>query len=118
MKRQLKMNAVSFGILVELMLDGVYTCRQLADETGLAYVTVLHYTRELHRKGACYIDHWEVDGRGAYMQRVFKIGRGKDAVRPKRTVKEINQSYREKRKLKAMVQATAGPANQEMQQCV
>lgn len=117
MKRQLKMNAVSFGILVELMLDGVYTCQQLAEETGLSYVTVLHYTRELHRKGACHIDHWEQDGRGAYMQRVYKIGRGKDAVRPSLTSAQRSARYRARLQAVSMVHAFAGPANQEMQQC-
>lgn len=55
--RCIKINAISQAHLIALMLDGIYTCKELAEETGLHYVTVLQYTRELHRAGAAYIDH-------------------------------------------------------------
>lgn len=51
-RRIVKINAMSQVKLIALMLDGVYTCEQLAEGTGLHYVTVLQYTRELHRAKA------------------------------------------------------------------
>jgi hypothetical protein len=54
-KRQIKVNAMAYAHMVKLMLDGTYTCKELADETGLHYVTVLQYAREMHKVGAAHI---------------------------------------------------------------
>ena len=52
-------NAITQAHLIKLLLEGDYTCQELADETGLHYVTVLQYTRELYRAGAAYIVRWD-----------------------------------------------------------
>lgn len=84
-KRIIKINAITQAHLIKLLLDGRFNCQELADETGLHYVTVLQYTRELHRAGAAYICRWEKDRRGRDIKKVYKLGEGRDAKRQKQT---------------------------------
>lgn len=97
-RRIVKINAMSQAKLIEAMLDGVYTCEQLAEETGLHYVTVLQYARELHRAKAAHISSWEKDSRGRDVIKVYRIGRGKDAKREKMTAAQRQARHREKKK--------------------
>lgn len=94
-----KMNAFTQGVLIELMLDGLYDCHELAERTGLHYVTVQGYCRELHRAGACFIDHWDIDTRGRDSIKIYKIGRGTDAKRRKLTPAQRQARTRAGRKL-------------------
>jgi predicted ArsR family transcriptional regulator len=87
-KKLVKINALTQAQLIKAMLDGVYTCRELAEETGLHYVTVLQYTRELHAAGAAHICAWEKDGRGRDVIKIYKIGEGRDVRRKKMTPAE------------------------------
>jgi len=97
-KRLVKINAFTQAKLIEALLDGVYTCTELAEMTGLHYVTVLQYTRELHRAKAAHICNWEKDTRGRDVIKIYKIGRGKDAKREKLSGAERQARTREKRK--------------------
>jgi transcriptional regulator with XRE-family HTH domain len=111
MKRTVrKLNAITQAQLIKLLLDGIYTCEQLAEETGLHFVTVLQYTRELHRFGAAHISSWEKDSRGRDIIKVYKIGIGKDAKREKLTGAERQERVREKRRAHQMAQVMAGTA--------
>jgi len=103
----------TYARLIEAMLDGVYTCSELAEHTGLHYVTVLEYTRELHRKGACHIDHFEKDLRGRDCVKVYRIGRGKDAKRQKLSGSERQRRTRAKRRELMLNHVTAGTAQWE-----
>lgn len=93
-----KVNAWAFAQLVRYMLEGTYNCRELAELTGLHYVTVLQYTREMYRAGACHICMWEQDKRGLDMVKVYKLGDGKDAKRRRLTPGERQARYRAKKK--------------------
>jgi hypothetical protein len=97
-RRIIKVNALTQAKLIEAMLDGVYTCAELADVTGLHYATVLHYTRELHRAKAAHIRQWEKDSRGRDSIKIYQIGRGKDAKREKLTDNERKARWRQKQK--------------------
>lgn len=109
----IKINALMFGQLVELMLDGVYSCQELADRTGAHYVTVLNYTRAMHRAGALHICAWEADTRGRHLIKIYRVGRGPDAKRPKRkTSAERQAAVRVKRKQREMLAALSGAAAQ------
>lgn len=110
MKTCRKINAITQARLINLMLDGVYTCQQLAEETGLHYITVLQYARELHRAGAAHIADWDEDARGRSTLKVYKIGRGKDAKRPRLTGAQRQERLRERRKTLQQIQVTAGTA--------
>ena len=109
-KRKVKVNAMSFAKLVKLLLVPLYNCQELADVTGLHYVTVLQYTRELHREGAAHIHHFEQDTRGRDSIRVYKLGPGKDAVRTRLTSVQRSERYRTKRRQALQMAALAGAA--------
>jgi len=96
-KRIVKINTITQAHLIKLLLEGIYTCQELADETGLHYVTVLQYTRELHRVGAAHICAWEKDVLGRDLLKVYKLGEGKDARRKKLTMAQRQARYRAKR---------------------
>lgn len=95
-KRRVKVNAMSFGKLVEAMIDGTYNCHGLAEVTGLHYNTVTQYAREMHIAGACHIASWDKDSLGRDTIKVYKIGRGRDAKRQKMTQAERASRYRAK----------------------
>jgi len=108
-KQVRKINALTQARLMRLLLDGELDCRELAEETGLHYVTVLQYTRELHKAGAAYICDWHPDDRGYATLKVYKLGAGKrDKKRPSMTVNEKSARYRARKKLKQLALVTAG----------
>lgn len=94
---QIKINAITQAQLIKAMLPGDLTCQELADETGLHYVTVLQYTRELHRAGAAHIARFDQDARGRHIVKVYKIGVGKDAARPRKSAAQRQAASRRKR---------------------
>jgi predicted ArsR family transcriptional regulator len=96
-KKIIKINAICQAQLIKLLLDGVYTCHELAEQTGLHYVTVLHYARELHAAGAAHICAWEKDGRGRDVIKIYKIGEGRDAKRKRMTPAERQAKSRANR---------------------
>ena len=96
-KKIVKINALAQAQLIKLLLDGVYTCHELAEQSGLHYVTVLHYTRELHAAGAAHICAWEKDSRGRDAIKVYKIGEGRDAKRKKMTGAQRQARSRDKK---------------------
>ncbi len=52
--KQIKVGALTYAQLIKFMLEGEHTCHELAELTGLHYVTVLQYTRELYAAGAAW----------------------------------------------------------------
>lgn len=92
-----KINAFTQARLIRLMFDGDLNCQELAEETGLHYVTVLEYTRELHRAGAAFIHHYEKDSRDRDAIKVYKLGIGKDAKRGKLTAAERQARVRKRK---------------------
>lgn len=109
-RRIIKINAITQAHLIKLLLDGDRTCQELAEETGLHYVTVLQYTRELYRAGAAYISHYEKDVRGRDMLKVYKIGKGKDAKRGRMTSAEKQTRVRSKQRMATLLGLTCSPA--------
>ena len=107
-RRIVKINAFTQAKLIEAMLDGVYNCQELAEFTGLHYVTVLQYTRELHRAKAAHICQWDKDGRGRDVVKIYRIGRGKDAKREKLTGAQRQARTREKKKAQEVAKIMMG----------
>ena len=109
--QQHKINALTQANLIRLLLDGELSCRDLAEETGLHYVTVLQYCRTLHKAGAAFICGWEADRRGLETIRHYKVGIGKD-VKPKRRMTEVERQrrYRYNLKMRRTAMVTAGAA--------
>ncbi len=81
-RRLVKVNALTQARLIRLMLRGTLDTRQLAEQTGLHYVTVLQYVRELRLAGAAYIYAWKADVHGKHNIGIPIIGIGVDAKRP------------------------------------
>lgn len=105
-RRVVKINALSQAHLIKLLLEGDYSCVELADETGLHYLTVVQYTRELHRVKAIHITRWEKDVRGRDNIRIYKIGNKKDAVRSKLSGAERQARVRNRKKMADMLGLT------------
>ena len=97
-KRQIKINAILQAQLIKLLLEGTYTCAELAEMTGLHYVTVCQYTRELHRAGAAHIAEWDKDRRGCDVLKIYKLGVGRDKPRQRKTMAERQTASRAKKK--------------------
>ena len=107
----IKVGALTYAQLIKFMLEGIYSCKELAEHTGLHYVTVLHYTRELYKAGACYISSWDKDSRGRDAVKIYSLGIGWDAPRQKRmTAAERTQRYRAKLKAGQLAQVMGGQA--------
>ena len=95
-----KMQAKAQARLIKLLLDGVHSAEELAQASGLHYVTVLQYTRELHIVGAAHIVAWRKDQLGRDCVKIYKLGVGKDVQRAKLTAAQRQAKHRAK--LKAM----------------
>lgn len=95
--KMVKMNAVSLASLCFLLIQGDMNCMELAEETGLHYVTVLNYTRAMHKKGAVHIARWDADKNGRHLVKVYKLGPGKDAKRVRQTDSQRSEKYRAKK---------------------
>ena len=96
MRRKIKINAIMQAQLIKLMLDGDYSCAELAEMTGAHYVTVLQYTRELHLAGAAHICRYDLDRLGRRNVKIYKIGAGADVRRRKATPQERQAARRER----------------------
>jgi hypothetical protein len=98
MPNQVKVNAMSFALLVKEMLAGVYTCAELAERTGLHYVTVLNYTREMHKAGSAHIVGWRRNKLHRYTVKIYGIGDMPDARKPyeAKTPAQRTERYRAK----------------------
>lgn len=105
--KPVRITALSQAKFVKLLMEGTHTCPEMATELGLHLRTVQSYCAALHKEGAVYIDHWEADPRGALVYRVFRLGEGKDAVRPVKTRAQRSKTYRIKRKMRMLIQRTA-----------
>jgi hypothetical protein len=94
-----KVNAMSFALLVKEMLAGESTCEELAEKTGLHYVTVLNYTREMHKAGAAHICAWRMNHRKQYVLKVYGIGNRDDVRKPRAAMTPAQRQlkYRMKR---------------------
>lgn len=101
-------NLIAFGQLVTLLQDGTRTCAELAEETGLNKLTVYRYCAAIYRAGGAHIAGWEMDARGGFTIRVFKLGPGKDAPSKPRSRARQSQQHRRRNKTNAIAHAIAG----------
>lgn len=94
-----KVNAMSYAQLIKALMPGCFTLQELADESGLHYLTVCEHTRELHKAGVIYISHWEKDSRDRDALRVYKLGKGRDAKREKLTAAQRQARVRARQQM-------------------
>jgi hypothetical protein len=103
---QIKVNAMSFALLVREMLAGEYTCEELAERTGLHYVTVLHYAREMHKAGSAYICAWRMNERKQYVLKVYGIGNRADVNKPRKAMTPAQRQMKYRAKLRRKKQCS------------
>ena len=106
--RRVRVNAITQARLIKLLLEGGYTTYELAEETGLHYVSVLRYCRELHRVGAAHISGWDQDSHGRDALKLYKLGPGRDAKRRRVPISEVSARYRRKKQMQVQLQLMAG----------
>lgn len=97
-RKVVKVNARVYADLIKHLLEGIYNCHELAELTGLHYVTVLDYTRELHKAKAIHIGAWEKDPRGRDAIKIYRMGAGRDAKRQKVSAAERQRRYYSKQR--------------------
>lgn len=97
-----RINAMSFGFLVQELLSGTYTCEELAERTGLHYCTVLNYTLGMYKAKAIHICGWRMNKNRQYVLKVYKIGDKQDMPKPRKALTHAQRSakYREKIRLR------------------
>lgn len=103
-----KMSAVLQARLIKMLCDGPCMIGEIVDETGLHYMTVQVYLRELYRVGAAHIAGWERDVRGRDVIKVYALGPGKDAKRRRMTGAERQAACRARRMERTALQALSG----------
>lgn len=106
-----KISALTYANLIKALIPGDYSCQELADITGLHYITVLEYTRYLHRAKAAHICRWDLDKRGRPLVKIYKLGPGTDARRTKLTQAQRQQRRRDKVAAMRVLQVQAGTAS-------
>lgn len=114
-KKQVKLNAVMFAMMLEELLSGPCTAQDIADYTGMSLLTVQRTLRAMYRRKVLHVAAWERDVAGRMTVRVFGLGAGKDAKAPITTRSEMNRKYRLR---KAMAPLSALPAANDAQQRV
>lgn len=95
----IKVNAMSYARLISLLMHGDMTMRELAEETGLHYTTVRDYCTELHKAHAIHIARYDPDTHNRHSVKVYKLGKGKDATRPRMSGAERQARRRMKQKM-------------------
>lgn len=101
--KQSKINHITLLKLVKALEDGTMSCAELAEETGLHYVTVLDFCRTAHRYRMVHIAMWEKDSRGRPMVKIYKWGNGRNAKRESKPGAERSAAYRAKKKQQQFV---------------
>lgn len=104
--------------LIKLLWLGDMNCTELAEESGLHYVTVLDYTRALYRAGASHIVRRDADSRGRHTTKIYKLGPGKDAPPIRTSTAERTKRYRDKRRLALQLGLLNPPTEEGRTPCV
>ena len=112
-KAPIKVNARAYAHLMQLLMQGTYTCQELAYETGLHISTIYDYTYYLHKARVIHICMW--DGSGRQQTRIYMVGKATDVRRPSKTRRQIADDYRARKSAKELLQRMAGTAQAEKQ---
>ena len=109
MARQLKVNAMSLGILMRALHEGPHSYKELAEITGLHYATIRDWVNALHDQGVVHIAAYERDARDRDSVRLWQYGIDKrDAKKRKLTGAQRQARQREKKESMKVLQMMAG----------
>lgn len=101
-RKQVKLNAVMFSIMLENLLSGPCTAQEIAESTGMALLTTQKTLRAMYRRGVIHISGWEKDAANRCTVRVFKLGEGRDARKPLTSRSQMNRKYRAKKAMQPL----------------
>lgn len=76
-----RINALSQALVIKHLMRGDSSCREIAEDVGMAYTSVQEYCRALRRQGLLYVVRHDPDMRGRRVMPVYKLGYGVDAPR-------------------------------------
>lgn len=96
LSKRRKVSHVALAQTMKLLLQGPITAHELAEATGIHYVTTSEWLRSLRREGAVHICGWLPDSMGRDVTAVYKMGAGTDKPRKRMTQAERQARYRKK----------------------
>lgn len=101
-RKKARINHISILELIRALEPGTMTAKELAEESGLHYVTVLEFCRLARRQNMIHIAMFEKDTRGRDIVKIYKWGRGADAKRTRIPDKVKSAAYRKRKEQMAM----------------
>lgn len=101
-KKQVKLNAVMFSMLIEDLLCGPCTAQDIAEHSGMHVLTVQRTLRAMYRRKVLHIASWERDAAGRMSIRVFALGSGRDAKKPIKPRSQMNREWRARKVMKPL----------------
>jgi DNA-binding IclR family transcriptional regulator len=90
----IKINGMSFALLVKALRIGDKSLADLADASGLHYLTVAYYVRELRKAGEIHVSRLRSDSIGRLSVKLYTLGPGIDAKRDPLSARERKQRQR------------------------
>lgn len=98
----LKVNADAYARLIGFLSeDRPRSYVDLADLTGLHYVTVRDYVNALRKHRQVRVAAWARDTRNQFRVPLFILGAGPDAARPRMTPAQRQQALRDRQRVAA-----------------
>lgn len=99
----IRVNALSFAVMVRALYDGPKTQHQLSEISGLHVWTVRQYVKAMQKQEVAYITGWTKDTMGRDAIAHYALGMGVDMPREVRTGAQKQQTRRAR--LRAAVEA-------------
>ena len=106
--RYAKVNASALARMMKMLMDDEVSSRELAEKTGLSYITILRYIAALHKERVVHIVEFRRDRLGRPCERVFALGNAKDVKRVPKSPLEMKRESRARLKQIRMNQMLAG----------
>lgn len=93
-----KINQETYALAIKYLIKNDATIHQLAEETGLHYVTASSLIKTFRKHKLVHVCDWEQDKRGRDQTIVIRWGSGSDKKRYSMTTAERSRLYRARRK--------------------
>lgn len=95
---KVKINALTYAILLRELIDGDKNCHELAEASGLHIQTVYDHTKEMYKQGVIHVHDWETDTKGRCSVRIYMLRPGKDAKKYTKSRQQVSADYRTRQK--------------------
>ena len=105
----IKVNAISFAMLIKALRIGNVSLTDLVEKTGLHYLTVAYYIKTIHNAGEVHVSSRRIDTLGRNAVKLYTLGPGIDA---KSTALSARERQRRRRARVAREKQAANPKKQ------